>query len=681
MDAKRLEIQELQISDDLDDSFSLYDLEDLVSHTELTEGLVSIGSLGRQFRHVHIELKDVMDEEEYNAKYLAKYTTTHTKVRKYQTDGRQRIRDLNTVVIPQVEASDESTASTESESKEQQESKETERVRASILTEEQIFQEKLAFEIEGFGTVSQSSVENSCRRFEYLLDKYYNLLSKAKVAFDKDSFEKDCKVLFDETLSKIREQIKVGKARLVELATLERKESERVERERNKLAHDTLAKEQLAIARVLSEEIDLRSKTIVSKCDHLKLSDFDDHKLLDCLKNLPSIDIEVREILGKFTEFSKITALYSSPDDNFVENTCKAKSDALKVRNDYAIELYKIISLRDVSEGKLKRSKALPIDLPKFKGFDSKLDIYSFKSEFEKLIEPSIQSVTWFKTLKNNYLSGPAFTLVDKLDNIDEAWKKLIEAYGNVRLLLQNKIADLDKFENLQKLKGDEKIGSALAKIINMMIDLSTLAEKHNLEAKLYVGGGLEKVLNLIGDDRERRFLSKYVETVSSDSNDSEVVVEKRKWTKLIEYLKKELTLREQMTLLSRSKASFGLDTSFRSPDDIAHPILCHICGEGNHTLSTDEEGRNHCNYVSCREFITMTCDDRLSVLVDKKFCLTCLSPGVERKGTHECSQEYVCPHDEPTSYSPNGIHVLLCEDHKDLPENLLLRQEYMDTS
>ena len=105
MDAKRLEIQELQISDDLDESFSLYDLEDLVSHTELTEGLVSIGSLGRQFRHVHIELKDVMDEQEYNTKYLAKYTTTHTKVRKYQTDGRQRIRDLNTVepiVIPQV---------------------------------------------------------------------------------------------------------------------------------------------------------------------------------------------------------------------------------------------------------------------------------------------------------------------------------------------------------------------------------------------------------------------------------------------------------------------------------------------------------------------------------------------------------------------------------------------------
>ena len=101
-----------------------------------------------------------------------------------------------------------------------------------------------------------------------------------------------------------------------------------------------------------------------------------------------------------------------------------------------------------------------------------------------------------------------------------------------------SKIAGLDRFENLQKLKGDEKVGSDLAKIINIMIDLSILAEKRNLEAKLYVGGGLEKVLSLI---RERKFLSKFSGSESSNSGESEVVVEKRKWQKLIEYLRKEL--------------------------------------------------------------------------------------------------------------------------------------------
>ena len=34
-----------------------------------------------------------------------------------------------------------------------------------------------------------------------------------------------------------------------------------------------------------------------------------------------------------------------------------------------------------------------------------------------------------------------------------------------MKLLLQNKISHLDKFEKLHKLKGDEKIGHGLAKI------------------------------------------------------------------------------------------------------------------------------------------------------------------------------------------------------------------------
>ena len=50
-----------------------------------------------------------------------------------------------------------------------------------------------------------------------------------------------------------------------------------------------------------------------------------------------------------------------------------------------------------------------------------------------------------------------------------------------------------------------------MAKIINMMTELKTLARKHNLEYKLEKGG-LENVLNLIGEKRERKSLSKNVE-------------------------------------------------------------------------------------------------------------------------------------------------------------------------
>ena len=72
---------------------------------------------------------------------------------------------------------------------------------------------------------------------------------------------------------------------------------------------------------------------------------------------------------------------------------------------------------------------------------------------------------------------------------------KLTRAYGNVKLLLQNKNLKLDKLESLNKMKKDEKL-TTLVIIITIMGELKSLAEKHNLETKLYGGGGLEKILN-----------------------------------------------------------------------------------------------------------------------------------------------------------------------------------------
>ena len=86
----------------------------------------------------------------------------------------------------------------------------------------------------------------------------------------------------------------------------------------------------------------------------------------------------------------------------------------------------------------------------------------------------------------------------------------MINAYGNVKLLLQNKISNLDRLENLEKVKGDEKLGNVF-KVINMMTELSNLAIKHNLQYKLYVGGGggFIEVKNkplLRGWKRDRRY-------------------------------------------------------------------------------------------------------------------------------------------------------------------------------
>ena len=74
-------------------------------------------------------------------------------------------------------------------------------------------------------------------------------------------------------------------------------------------------------------------------------------------------------------------------------------------------------------------------------------------------------------------------------------------------MLLQTKLGSLSKFSNLSKLQDDEKISLILTNILNTMSELSKLATENDLESELYYGGGLEKVFELIGKERERKFI------------------------------------------------------------------------------------------------------------------------------------------------------------------------------
>ena len=686
---KALQIKEKQIADDLNEFFILSSLDDLSTPEEINDGMDTIAKIGKELRHVHIALKEEMGDDSYNAKYAA-FGDLLDRIRNYQKDGKTKLK-------ASLQNQDDNLLQTTLDAKkkiaENQEDEMREanmRVRKTILVEEQVFCEKLRLEIDEFDSDDIISIEKYCVRLEQFLDKYFELLSRAKVAFS-DDYDSQCKDVFDKTVTEIRNQIKVGKKRVSDLALSEKRKLIEDQENREKLAAENFKREQMAVALVISQEIESRSNTIIEKCDWRKLDDFDDYKILECSKNLSSIDTEFREVFSKYTEFSKIVSLHCSENDDLVEKTCDAKQSALKTRNAYAQKLYDIISKRDITEEKLKKSSKIPIDVPKFKGYDSKLDIYTFRSEFEKVVQPTLQKIYWLDALRNRCLTGPAFTLVEKTESIDEAWIKLINAYGNVKLLLQNKMSVLEKFENLEKIKGDEKVAHFLAKLINVMLDLANLAEKHNLECKLYVGGGMEKVLSLVGSGLERKFLSKNIEEVSNCSSnwkESEVSQAKRVWGNLVKFLQKELSLREQMVVVTKNKVSLGLlpkpppprDKSGGYPVDLAHNTVvlrCHICGKDDHVLSTDMGGRKHCDFVSCKIFVEWSCKKRKIELLKRKFCVQCMSPGVKHSDAHNCSSKYVCPDDSHKSLK-KSLHVLLCEDHKTSQANITIAQQYI---
>ena len=152
------------------------------------------------------------------------------------------------------------------------------------------------------------------------------------------------------------------------------------------------------------------------------------------------------------------------------------------------------------------------------------------------MIESDVQKKLW-----PDYLSGCAFTLVEKIENINGIWEKLIGSFGNVRLLLQNKTSALEKQNALWKVTGDEKIGMGIAILLNTMSELKILPEKFGLE--LYC-----VLRNEFAWQCSRKKESSLVN----------VRTQMQKNLRLVKFLKKELDVRERLTFLNKSKNCLG---------------------------------------------------------------------------------------------------------------------------
>ena len=103
----------------------------------------SIGQTSRDFRHIHIELKGQLGEEEH-AKVYPNFEEVLKKVRDYQKEAKAKIRNL-----PKVTEDPLAAARLKLDEDKEIDRKEAEgRVRRGILIEENVFREKLEAEIE-----------------------------------------------------------------------------------------------------------------------------------------------------------------------------------------------------------------------------------------------------------------------------------------------------------------------------------------------------------------------------------------------------------------------------------------------------------------------------------------------------------------------------------------------------
>ena len=532
--------------------------------------------------------------------------------------------------------------------------------------------------------------------FEGHLNQCYEICSELEIYGDQVK-EFDFTVRNEKLIHFIKDKIQMGKDRVIflknekERLEIERLQKEEIEKnlaESNRIQHEKTLERQknmelLICAKNLHFEISTRHTIFMSKCS-IDLNTLNDFEILDLKKREENLHVELRELIDKVSNFEKFVLPCGDLANDLRIEVSEMRLACSKGIMEYLTNLSKVISDRDISEKKLKNSASLKIELKKFKGYDSDMDVYTFKSEFKKLIEPEVQKALWADYLKKNFLSGPALNLVLKIEEIDDIWKKLLEVYGNTHLMLQNKLRSLDNFRNLDKLKDDEKIANQLAGLLNVMEDLSKLAKKYNLENDLYYGMGMHKILDFMGRYRERNFIKSIA---LSDISSEE------KWLRLVGFLQSELKEREAYVLNDKVRKSASINDDRANKDNKkmdtfmgstehkgGENTACFICDKKyDHVLSYDENKKPFVAYIACKVFAGKTCRERDKLLFKKKFCNKCLTPGVKYNADHVCNKNYVCNQ----TYVKDGKnfkcekHVLVCGYHCNEKSNADIFETY----
>ena len=246
------------------------------------------------------------------------------------------------------------------------------------------------------------------------------------------------------------------------------------------------------------------------------VTDVDRDQLLEWRTKISSYNAKMEKIAESYKEILK-TPINSADilmdikriGENYV------KLETLKQM--FKDKLHKEISVRELDKDVKFNKHQLNIQLEKFTGYDASSDVYTFRSNFEKVHLDSTPKRLLPDLLKNNYFDEPAKNLVTSLDNIDEIWDRLQSAYGDTNIMIRKKLQSLLKID-LTRTRDSERTIAGLSKLTNALHDIIKLAKTDNIEERLYFGDGLTKVYQLIGDNRVTHSCQVFMTMISARS-------------------------------------------------------------------------------------------------------------------------------------------------------------------
>ena len=692
-----LEVQAIHALSDVEDFFETFLFDDLSSEDELSEYVSKIETVKRNFRRILSQLK-VAEGTEFSRKY-PDYEKTLEELNEKFKQAKIKLSEVKSTKLPETDGNAPNLLGVTPQN-------EKERLRCS--SNRKSFLEQAGWELEECvweNLTDFDQIRSMISFFEQRLDEFRKMCTDLDVWFTDDIIENRFRLKNSDFINQFRDKIKSGRARISELKMEQEKlETDRLEQEKlekdkaessriafAKQEEETKSKERLACAETIKFELQSRYDSLKRRClSKTDLKVLNVYEVLNLKKSEENFHTEHRELIDKICSFEAYILGCGEGATDLRDSVLEIRDECSSIVWNFIDALDDTIRERDISEQKLKNSAGLNIEMEKFKGYNSATDVYSFRTDFRKLVEPEVRKNLWADHLKKKCLAGAAYNLVVNIENIDDIWAKLIEVYGDTSLLLQNKLGSLEKFSSLDKVRDDEKIVNTLTGLLNVMEDLSKLASEYNLENELYYGTGLHKILALVGTVRERKFIKSIASTKIN-------CVEK--WKKLVAFIKDEVKEREAYVLNEKVKKN-SLDSSttdekkrgekstkpnqdkkgfFEEHGKEGDPT-CRLCGKSEeHVFSTDGKGKKYVEYIACKAFVDKTPHERNKLLLRKRFCAKCLKPGVIWNSEHKCQETFACKQ----TFVKDGVekqckkHVLVCGHHCESESNKALLNNY----
>ena len=387
------------------------------------------------------------------------------RIRKENEEKDERIRKENEEKDEQIRE--------ENEEKDGRIGKQKDRLKAV----EKHFREKIGREIKNMNDEGSSfleDIERNMSEVKELMRGYLDIFLRIEEFGEvyKDTFGNKYDEQNDKMDTFIREMMKkVQNIKLDDIKALER-HAKAIENDK----YECAKKEKIDVCNNIGDNISERVSNLEHKCN-VEVGGLMDCQVLERKKE-STLNSGFNDILDRVTNLVQVNLSEFEETSGLMHTTRKKKINLKNLMHLYLANLDKEIIAHDLSEEKLRNASILKLALPKFKGYNSSIDYYTFKAEFENLISPRVHSKLLPDYLKNNYLEGQALQIVKEINDIDKIWDRLKSSFGNVAFLLNNKLEEIEKGIPLWKIKSDEKVVQSITKIKNSMIELSSLAKK-----------------------------------------------------------------------------------------------------------------------------------------------------------------------------------------------------------